>query len=388
MIEPGIGSGSSSAAFLWGAADRSEGVPLSFAKPQRRVAIVCGITLVLLSGCYHRRIHTPFNPGEALHAQGGSPEAYREFDYRVGPIQMDNHDLGERGPYTTKRLAFPSHGDNGQEGNLVTIQYYKSTLPGKKKLVIVLPIWGSYTYPSRKITKGLIERFEGRVNVMNMLGEGYLLDWDAVAQATDEASFTRAARRNAERLRTAVIDIRRLLDWVETQPEIDQERIALVGFSLGAVIAGGLTNLDDRISTAVLVMGSAHPEELLAHCPGRPGDAREAVLARFGWTVEEYEARMDELFGFLDPENFALRVDPSQVLMFDAHHDDCMPRTARDALWEAMGRPERISLLYRHKRAFLAMTPLGSNYVPKTIYNFLDRALLSSTLDSTAQSAP
>jgi dienelactone hydrolase len=373
---------------LWAAADRPEGVPLSFAKSQRRVAIVCAIALVLLSGCFNRRIHTPFNPDDVRHAQGGSAEAYREFDYEVAPIQVDNHDLGERGPYTTKHLAFPSHGDNGQEGNLVTIEYYKSALPGKKTLVIVLPIWGSYTYPSRKITKGLVERFDGRVNVMNMLGESYLLDWDAVGQATDEASFTRVARRNAERLRTAIIDIRRLLDWVETQPEIDQERIALVGFSLGAVISGVLANLDDRISTAVLVMGAAHPEELIAHCPGRTEDAREAVLARFGWTVEEYEARIDELFGFLDPEDFELRIEPSQVLMFDAHHDDCMPRTARDALWEAMGRPERISLLYRHKRAFLAMTPLGSNYVPKTIYDFLDRALLSSTSDSTVQNAP
>jgi hypothetical protein len=63
------------------------------------------------------------------------------------------------------------------------------------------------------------------------------------------------------------------------------------------------------------------------------------------------------------------------VLLIDAHHDTCIPRSARETLWQVMGRPERISLLYDHKTAFLAMTPLGQNLLQNEIARFFDRAL-------------
>ena len=52
-----------------------------------------------------------------------------------------------------------------------------------------------------------------------------------------------------------------------------------------------------------------------------------------------------------------------------------MPERSRDALWEALGRPERIGLQYSHKRSFLSMTPLAANYLCKQINAFLDRTL-------------
>jgi hypothetical protein len=53
-----------------------------------------------------------------------------------------------------------------------------------------------------------------------------------------------------------------------------------------------------------------------------------------------------------------------------------MPRTARERLWLAMGRPERIAYLYDHRMAFLAMTFLGGNNLQHQIYRFLDRRLI------------
>ena len=52
-----------------------------------------------------------------------------------------------------------------------------------------------------------------------------------------------------------------------------------------------------------------------------------------------------------------------------------MTETAREALWESMGQPERILIPTRHKRAFLGMTPLGFNWLRHRIGDFLLRTL-------------
>jgi hypothetical protein len=61
--------------------------------------------------------------------------------------------------------------------------------------------------------------------------------------------------------------------------------------------------------------------------------------------------------------------------MIDARFDDCMPQTAREALWDVTGHPDRITMMYRHRSSFYSMTPLGLNFSRRQIYRFLDRKL-------------
>ena len=63
--------------------------------------------------------------------------------------------------------------------------------------------------------------------------------------------------------------------------------------------------------------------------------------------------------------------------MVDSAFDHCMPESSREALWEAWGRPERISFSYGHKLSFMSMTPLGFDYTTRRIVDFLDRLLLA-----------
>jgi hypothetical protein len=53
-----------------------------------------------------------------------------------------------------------------------------------------------------------------------------------------------------------------------------------------------------------------------------------------------------------------------------------VPKVARDRLWHAFGRPERIAYLYDHRTAFLAMTFLGGYSLQRQVYRFLDEALV------------
>jgi dienelactone hydrolase len=301
------------------------------------------------------------------------------FRYQKVVVHPSNHieEKLETKHYRVRRLVFPSIGKNGQAGNVVTGLYYQSKLPGKKKLVIILPIWGSHTYPSRKMTRSLLKYSGGQMNVLRILGKDFLFDWEAMREATTEQSLFAVIERMVERVQTHVIDIRRTVDWAETQPDINAQQLGLIGFSMGAVVASLIVASEPRIRASTLVMGGASPHKMFASCFGRAKKTRDTIISRFGWTRETFEKKLEKPFAPIDPANYAGRVDPKGVIIFDAKYDTCIPRSGRDSLWDAMGQPQRVSLPNDHKMAFLAMTPLGLNKMRRRIYTFLEATLVS-----------
>ncbi|MFQ6022441.1 MAG: dienelactone hydrolase family protein [Acidiferrobacterales bacterium] len=292
-------------------------------------------------------------------------------------VQPSNHmeEKLETSKYRVRRLSFPSIGENGQDGNLVTGLYYQSKLPGKKKLVIVLPIWGTHTYPSRKMTKSLLAYSRGDMNVLRILGENFLFDWEAMRAVSTEEAVIVVARQMAERVQTHVIDIRRIVDWTETQPDIDPERVGLIGFSMGGLVGSLIMANEPRIAASAFAMGGANPHEMIASCWGRAAEIRKTLLRRFGWTTETFASKIEKPLAPINPTSYAGQVDPKNVIVFDAQYDTCIPKSGRDAFWDALGRPERISWPYNHKMAFLTMTPLGLNKMRRKIYTFLEAKL-------------
>ncbi len=277
--------------------------------------------------------------------------------------------------YRVYRLSFPSAGDNGQDGNLVTALYYQSKLPGKRKLVVVLPIWGTHTYPSRKITKSLRKYSDGEMNVLRILGENFLFDWEGMRAIANEQEFIAMTQQMVKRVQTHVIDIRRVIDWAEVQPKVDRNRIGIIGFSLGATIASLVAANEPRIGASVLAMGGANINEMFATCFGRAEEARNLIIGRLGWTRDIFEQKLAGPLMPINPAGFPGKVDPKRVIIFDAAYDTCIPESGREALWQAMGRPERITWPYNHKMAFLTMSPLGLNTMRRKIYNFLESTL-------------
>lgn len=299
------------------------------------------------------------------------------FHYQKNPIsasvQLDAE--LETKHYRVYRLSFPSTGDNGQDGNLVTALYYQSKLPGKRKLVVVLPIWGTHTYPPRKITKSLTKYSDGEMNILRILGENFLFDWDGMQAIANEREFIAMTEQMVKRVQTHVIDIRRAIDWAEMQPGIDRNRIGIIGFSLGATVASLVAENEPRIGASVLAMGGANINEMFATCFGRAEETRKIIIGRLGWTHDIFEQKLAGPLTPINPASFPGKVDPKRVIIFDAAYDTCIPESGREALWQAMGKPERITWPYNHKMAFLTMSPLGFNTMRRKIYNFLESTL-------------
>ena len=269
-----------------------------------------------------------------------------------------------------------SVGDNGQHGSLVTARYYRSKTPGTKPLVIVLPIWGVHTYPSNSIAKNLRSRSVGVINNLQVDGDHTLFGWTAIAKAQTEKAFHRQLAQSIDRFINTVIDIRRIVDWAEAQSDVDPDRIALVGFSMGAIVGSVAPANEPRIDAAVLVMGGADLHEALAVCDGRRmGYARKRIVERFGWTIDQFKKQIETPLARIEPARFARLIDPRRVLIIEAAEDSCLSAQGRKRFWNAMGRPERVIYLYDHQTAFLAMTVLGGNSLQRKIQGFLRKAL-------------
>jgi len=322
--------------------------------------------------------HHPYDPRTAH--QPGPPsdrEPIAALRLESGVPEIDNHTLDYPGSRKHKlhELEFDSVGENGQPGDEVAAHWYRSQTSEPQPAVFLLPIWGSYTYPQEQLGAGLMARHGEDVHVIQVLGRRDLFDWEAMKNAPDEDAFMEIARRMVQRYKNTLLDLRRFVRWAAARPEIDGDRIALVGFSMSAVAASSVLVAEPEVDAGVLIMGGAHPGMLVAECPGDLGKVRATVKANIGWDQQRYRELFVELFGHFDPARYPGRVDPGSVLIIDAAHDKCMTEQARDALWEAMGRPERITYDYSHKTAFLAMTPLGLNHMRRQIFEFLDPLL-------------
>jgi len=335
---------------------------------------------VLTSGCTSH-IRTPLvRTGDRYDPTGLEASLNPAFEYPKAEVGSTNHVIrqGATPGYELRELQIPSIGENAQAENLIGARFFRSLEPGPRPLVIVLPIWARYTYPSRKMCRYIQKHSGGGVHVLDVQGVRFLIDWEELAATTDEDEFMERWRMAAERERVTMVDIRRLLDWAEQHPDIDGSRVAILGFSHSAIIAGTVVTQEPRLAAAVLVMGGAHPHRIIARCRGKRTSAvQKNAENAFGWGREEFEKRLEPVFRTVDAASYPGRVDPNDVLILDSGRDKCIPESCRDALWDALGRPERISFNYGHRMSFLSMTPLGGSWMCRRIWDFLETRLLA-----------
>ena len=216
-------------------------------------------------------------------AETNTPSSVFDYNRVEVPFTNDVLDEEETRNYLVRHIHFPSIGDNRQRNDQVTGKYYESKHPGKKPLIIVLPIFGGHVYPSQSITLYLKKISDGGMHVFRMLGEQNLTDWWALKYAPDEESFMDLWQTTAQAEHNTIVDIRRTIDWALARPEVDPDRIAVIGFSRGAMMAAVAAANDTRLAATVLVMGGAHPHKALATCPMLRGEGVQRKVQKRVW---------------------------------------------------------------------------------------------------------
>ena len=108
-------------------------------------------------------------------------------------------------------------------------------------------------------------------------------------------------------------------------------------------------------------------------CPHRTTGVREPVMARFGWTADDFRREVTPILDPINPADLSGGLHPANVLFIEGENDTCMPIGAREELWNRLGRPERLTLGANHRNSFLGLTFVDGFQVNRRIGEFLHR---------------
>jgi cephalosporin-C deacetylase-like acetyl esterase len=148
---------------------------------------------------------------------------------------------------------------------------------------------------------------------------------ERVIRMPDPSSLLRQPEEGLAFVVQTVVDNRRVLDWLQTRPDLDASRVAYAGFSMGSILGVPFVAVEPRIRIAAFALGGAGMMHFFA------GMAPPAMRARF-----------DRLADAVDPLHFAPLIAPRPVLMVNGLRDSVVPAATGHVLFNALKAPKRI----------------------------------------------
>ena len=118
-----------------------------------------------------------------------------------------------------------------------------------------------------------------------------------------------------------MIAARRAADVLSALPEVDGDRLGLVGWSAGARIGAIVAGVDRRLRAFDLLSGGSIP--VSTYAAAVPETLRPAVRRELG---------------AVDPLHWVHLAPPGSVLFQDGRRDEVVPRVALEALVRAAGK--------------------------------------------------
>ena len=141
---------------------------------------------------------------------------------------------------------------------------------------------------------------------------------------------------NADKREDSVRDIGSLLDWIDTQPELDPTRVVVMGGSYGGfMVLASLTHYSDRIKAGVDNVGIASFRSFLKNTSAYRQDLRRAEYG------DERDPKMQEFFEKLDPLSNVEKIK-SALLVAHGRNDPRVPFSEAEQIARSVhanGRP-------------------------------------------------
>ena len=247
------------------------------------------------------------------------------------PVTEDG-DTRDRAHFVVRQMSLPSTTDSSEA---IDFEYYDVDGDQRTPVVLLLPVFNEQL---------AIPRFFARY----FGNQG----WAAVVAVRGRDPLDTLVAP-AETVQGNLQDYRRILDWIEHEPELDASRIGLFGVSLGAMDAVMLTALDDRVNSLVIAMAGGDLSYLLANTHyRRVVRTIDEMAANLGTSRAALGAKLDAEIK-LDPLALAPYVDAERVFMVITRTDAIIPFEAQQQLRTGLGSPETLYLVTGHRTSVL-----------------------------------
>ena len=264
--------------------------------------------------------------------------------------------------WTETVLRFPSPARSPWPANDVVWAHLivpRSASGRKAPAVLVLPVMAA---PNVWIETRFVERFarDGLVVLWLEMPTQFHRRPDP-SEPSGQVFLARTPKRLAANFRQSVLDARRALDVLAARPEVDAERLALFGVSLGAIVGSVTYSLDPRPRFAALLLGGADFPTLLV------GSSLTGPFARrMGLRPGDLAAA----WRGLDPLERAGRNAGKPALLVNARWDTVIPRANALKLRDAFPGARQVWLPGGHYTSILHLV-----WLPRWISAVLREAL-------------
>jgi pimeloyl-ACP methyl ester carboxylesterase len=305
-------------------------------------------TLALVSACASvESLERPYPVGLPM-----PPDVAGRFDYDAGPVRAELTLLRENVVYRLFEGEFLPDIAGSDDDSPISFEYYEQKGENRAPVVLVLPILNGQKHVVRPFASHFVANGYNAVIVDTLQRKTLLED-----MLEPEAAIRRTAVRH-----------RRVLDWIETVPQIDSEKLAVFGASLGGFNALFLTAADDRVRASALALVAGDLPFVLTN------SSESRIIAAADGAMETLQTDREGLRHYLeeqiesDPLALARFVDPERVLLVLARFDDAVHYEKQLALRDAMGNPESITLPTGH-----VTTAAYLFYLRGRVQEFFDR---------------
>ena len=163
-----------------------------------------------------------------------------------------------------------------------------------------------------------------------------------------------------ELFRRTILHQRLLLAWLRAPANEPPPAVFALGMSLGGIVATDVAALEPALDGIAIFLSGGDLGSLVA-------DSSEPRVQRWvDWRYQDDGIGRDSLqwelhreLGF-EPIAMAASVATHKVLLVSAWFDTVVPRRNQDLLWEALGRPARLTVPLGHYTSALAIEPILS----------------------------
>jgi dienelactone hydrolase len=183
-------------------------------------------------------------------------------------------------------------------------------------------------------------------------------------QLPENTSALARARAFMQRPAKTINETRRLIDYLSHHPDIDPQRIYLVGASYGAITGSTVMAKDRRIRAGVLVYGGGDLGKLIDSVATHLGVAATMGMIdgkdlnpekpplpkltasqerKTGLVISCITPIMRYFFGVADPIHYVDKISPTPLYFQNGTHDVLVPAAAGAALQNAAKDPKKIT---------------------------------------------
>lgn len=261
-----------------------------------------------------------------------SPPVFGDFSFspRIGDAGQVSGLLRFESPITT----------SVRENNLVEAElYFPRDVARPIPVVVLLHYWGATDLQAE-------QRLARRLTDLGIGAAILTLPYHMRRSQPGVRSGQAALQPDPEALKTtmtqAVMDVRRLIDWLTANPEVDKNRIGLAGISLGGIVGALAAGVDHRISVAAFVLSGGDIAHMMFSSSVTVDVRRE--LRRKGITEEDLRSSLASI----EPLNYARPAIGSSVLVVKARFDQVIPPEDAEKLAAAWNAQNVVTLETGH----------------------------------------